>query len=116
MVLPVDRSDDLPFAQQMAAGGDDPVVGIDARQHGRSVGGERTEPHRREVDLLRRRIDHPQRRGIAGTAPVLSGVDADDWIVAAGGHLLREGQTVAPVDRQNRPVLKRRAANTAKAR
>src|SRR5688500_11925465 len=38
------------------------------------------------------------------TAPVLSGVRADAWIVAAGGHLLREGQRVAPVDRQNRPV------------
>jgi len=38
------------------------------------------------------------------TAPVLSGVRADAWIVAAGGHLLREGQLVAPVDRQNRPV------------
>lgn len=37
-------------------------------------------------------------------APVLSGVKADAWIVAAGGHLLREGQLVAPVDRENRPV------------
>ena len=47
----------------------------------------------------------------ADTAPVLSGVDADAWIVAAGGHLLRGGQAVAPVDRQNRPV-----AIAAKAR
>lgn len=38
------------------------------------------------------------------TAPVLSGVQPDAWIVAAGGHLLREGQLVAPVDRDNRPV------------
>ncbi|MCA0393184.1 MAG: efflux RND transporter periplasmic adaptor subunit [Proteobacteria bacterium] len=36
--------------------------------------------------------------------PVLSGLSADDWVVAAGGHLLRQGQVVAPVDRQNRPV------------
>lgn len=36
--------------------------------------------------------------------PVLRGVTANDWIVAAGGHLLREGEVVAPVDRQNRPV------------
>lgn len=43
----------------------------------------------------------------ADTAPVLSGIDGDDWIVAAGGHLLREGQRVAPVDRQNRPVAAR---------
>ena len=37
--------------------------------------------------------------------PVLSGVGANDWVVAAGGHLLREGQAVTAVDRQNRPVL-----------
>ncbi len=36
--------------------------------------------------------------------PVLSGLDADDWVVVAGGHLLREGQPVSPVDRDNRPV------------
>jgi multidrug efflux system membrane fusion protein len=36
--------------------------------------------------------------------PVLSGLRAGDWVVAAGGHLLREGQVVAPVDRDNRPV------------
>jgi multidrug efflux system membrane fusion protein len=39
------------------------------------------------------------------SAPVLRGVAADAWIVAAGGHLLREGQLVQPVDRDNRPVL-----------
>lgn len=38
------------------------------------------------------------------SVPVLSGVSASDWIVAAGGHLLRAGETVAPVDRDNRPV------------
>jgi len=37
--------------------------------------------------------------------PVLSGLEADAWVVAAGGHLLREGQVVAPVDRDNRPVV-----------
>jgi multidrug efflux system membrane fusion protein len=36
---------------------------------------------------------------------LLGGVDANAWIVAAGGHLLRDGQLVAPVDRDNRPVL-----------
>ena len=36
--------------------------------------------------------------------PVLSGLEADDWVVTAGGHLLREGQPVSPVDRDNRPV------------
>ena len=39
------------------------------------------------------------------SAPVLRGVAVDAWIVAAGGHLLREGQLVQPVDRDNRPVL-----------
>ncbi|MHC9086860.1 efflux RND transporter periplasmic adaptor subunit [Luteimonas sp. RIT-PG2_3] len=36
--------------------------------------------------------------------PVLSGVSGADWVVVAGGHMLREGQVVSPVDRQNRPV------------
>lgn len=40
----------------------------------------------------------------ATTVPVLSGVTAADWVVAAGGHLLREGQVVSPVDRQNTPL------------
>jgi len=43
------------------------------------------------------------------SAPVTGNIPADAWIVAAGGHLLREGQQVQPVDRQNRPV----AANVA---
>jgi membrane fusion protein, multidrug efflux system len=38
------------------------------------------------------------------SAPLLSGLKSDAWIVTAGGHLLREGQVVAPVDRDNRPV------------
>ncbi|MFY2762765.1 efflux RND transporter periplasmic adaptor subunit [Arenimonas sp. MALMAid1274] len=36
--------------------------------------------------------------------PVLSGLGADDWVVAAGVHLLLEGQRIRPIDRQNRPV------------
>ena len=36
--------------------------------------------------------------------PVLSGLNAGDWVVAAGTHLLRDGQTVIPVDRSNRQV------------
>lgn len=49
----------------------------------------------------------PVRLGAYGedSVPALSGLSASDWVVAAGGHLLREGQVVAPVDRQNRPVL-----------
>jgi multidrug efflux system membrane fusion protein len=44
------------------------------------------------------------------SAPVLRGVAQDAWIVAAGGHLLREGQAVTPVDRDNRPVLSMKLA------
>jgi multidrug efflux system membrane fusion protein len=40
----------------------------------------------------------------AERVPVASGLAADDWVVVAGGHLLREGQEVAAVDRGNRPV------------
>ncbi|SHF11631.1 membrane fusion protein, multidrug efflux system [Microbulbifer donghaiensis] len=36
--------------------------------------------------------------------PVLTGLQPDDWIVAAGTHLLRDGQAVRPVDRMNRPI------------
>lgn len=36
--------------------------------------------------------------------PIRGGIQAGDWVVAAGGHLLRPGQKVQPVDRDNRPV------------
>jgi len=49
------------------------------------------------------------------TVPVTSGVSADDWVVAAGGHLLRAGQRVVAVDRQNRPVLETAAATDTPA-
>jgi len=41
--------------------------------------------------------------GEAGV-PVLAGVEAQDWVVAGGLHLLRDGQAVQPVDRDNRPL------------
>lgn len=41
----------------------------------------------------------------AQSVPVRAGLTADALVVAAGGHLLREGQIVAPVDRDNRPVV-----------
>ena len=47
--------------------------------------------------------------------PVHAGVSVTDWVVAAGGHLLRAGQPVVAVDRQNRPVLKPMAAPAATA-
>ncbi len=45
--------------------------------------------------------------------PVKSGIQASDWVVAAGGHLLRDGQKVQPVDRDNRPVAGAVAADAA---
>jgi multidrug efflux system membrane fusion protein len=36
--------------------------------------------------------------------PVLRGLAGDEWVVAAGGHLLQAGHKVRPVDRDNRPV------------
>jgi multidrug efflux system membrane fusion protein len=42
--------------------------------------------------------------------PVISGVGAQDWVVVAGVHLLRDGQVVRPVDRENRAVALRLAS------
>jgi multidrug efflux system membrane fusion protein len=36
--------------------------------------------------------------------PVLSGLQSGEWVVAAGVHLLTEGQRIKPIDRENRPV------------
>ena len=38
------------------------------------------------------------------SVPVLDGLAASDWIVAAGVHVLHEGEQVRPVDRENRAV------------
>ena len=38
------------------------------------------------------------------SVPVLEGLNASDWVVAAGGHVLHEGQQIRPVDRSNRVV------------
>ncbi|KAF1014721.1 MAG: Multidrug resistance protein MdtA [Stenotrophomonas maltophilia] len=51
----------------------------------------------------------------AESVPVLSGVGAGDWVVAAGGHLLRADQAVTAVDRQNRPVLSASSASAPAA-
>ena len=54
--------------------------------------------------LVVRRV--PVRIGPYGEdrVPVLSGLRPDDWVVAAGAHLLRENQEVKPVDRHDRVV------------
>lgn len=44
--------------------------------------------------------------------PVISGLDAQDWIVVAGVHLLRDGQAVRPIDRENRAIALRPAAES----
>lgn len=48
----------------------------------------------------------PVRVGAYGDdrVPVLEGLAASDWVVAAGVQILREGQQVRPVDRDNRNV------------
>ncbi|WP_339531620.1 efflux RND transporter periplasmic adaptor subunit [Pseudomonas mucidolens] len=38
------------------------------------------------------------------SVPVLEGLNPSDWVVAAGVHVLHEGQQVRPVDRSNRAV------------
>ncbi|MBS0213501.1 MAG: efflux RND transporter periplasmic adaptor subunit [Proteobacteria bacterium] len=43
--------------------------------------------------------------------PVLAGISGSDWILAAGVHLVREGQVVEPVDRDNRPVSMTKTAS-----
>ncbi|MDE1166012.1 MAG: efflux RND transporter periplasmic adaptor subunit [Pseudomonas sp.] len=39
------------------------------------------------------------------TVPVLQGLKASDWVVAAGVHVLHDGEQVRPVDRSNRVVV-----------
>ena len=48
----------------------------------------------------------PVRVGAFGekTVPVLEGLNATDWVVAAGVHVLHDGQQVRPVDRSNRVI------------
>src|SRR5450830_548659 len=48
----------------------------------------------------------PVRVGAFGekTVPVFEGLSASDWVVAAGVHVLHDGDLVRPVDRSNRVV------------
>ncbi|UTW08804.1 efflux RND transporter periplasmic adaptor subunit [Pseudomonas benzenivorans] len=48
----------------------------------------------------------PVRIGAYGekSVPILEGLSPSDWVVAAGVQVLREGQQVRPVDRENRLV------------
>lgn len=47
----------------------------------------------------------------ADSVPVFAGVQNGEWVVAAGLHLLREGQRVLPIDRDNRPIDLSASAN-----
>lgn len=38
-------------------------------------------------------------------ASIVEGLKPEDWVVGAGVHVLRDGQVVRPVDRDNRPVV-----------
>ena len=46
--------------------------------------------------------------------PVLAGLAPGEWVVAAGVHLLLEGQRIKPIDRENRPVALTAAADDAR--
>ena len=58
------------------------------------------DPKTRQVHLRPVTVSAYREQGVLLT----SGVDTQDWIVAAGVHKLREGQPVAPVDGGNRPL------------
>jgi multidrug efflux system membrane fusion protein len=58
------------------------------------------DPKSHEVHLRRIAIGAYGEDGV----PVLSGLRSEEWVVAAGAHLLLEGQKVTPIDRDNRPV------------
>ncbi|HWS77348.1 MAG TPA: efflux RND transporter periplasmic adaptor subunit [Thermomonas sp.] len=78
-----------------------PLSAVQRGADGRSSALWIVDPKSRRVHLAPVRLGRYAENVVA----VLGGVAADAWIVAAGGHLLREGQLVAPVDRDNRPVL-----------
>lgn len=58
------------------------------------------DPSSRKVHLTTVTIGAYSESGV----PVLSGLRPTDWVVAAGAHLLIEGEAVLPIDRDNRPV------------
>ncbi len=97
------------YLQQDGAHGG-PGVPLSAVQ--RDTGGNRpgvwvVDPATRRVRLVAVRLGAYAEDGI----PVLEGLPAGAWVVAAGGHLLREGQAVVPVDRENRPLAAPAAAS-----
>ncbi|MEO8160938.1 MAG: efflux RND transporter periplasmic adaptor subunit [Arenimonas sp.] len=58
------------------------------------------DPGTRQVHLRRISVGAYAEDGV----PVLSGLRADEWVVAAGAHLMLEGEKISPIDRHNHPV------------
>jgi multidrug efflux system membrane fusion protein len=58
------------------------------------------DPHTHQVRLTPVDVASYREQGVV----VSSGIDSKQWIVTAGVHKLRDGQTIAPVDAANRPV------------
>ena len=86
-----------------------PLSAVQRAANGKPAGLWVVDPGTRRVHLAQARLG----AYAEDTVPVLGGVNANSWVVAAGGHLLREGQLVAPVDRDNRPVFDRATPATA---
>lgn len=73
-----------------------PAVTADAGRHYVWVVNPQTSSvHRREVQIS---------AFLDEQVPITSGIEAGEWVVAAGVHLLQEGQQVRPVDHDNRPL------------
>ena len=58
------------------------------------------DPASSKVRLVNVELGSYREEGVA----LLGGIDADDWVVTVGVHMLSEGQTVRPIDRANRSV------------
>lgn len=72
-----------------------------------SVGGEEGRPFVWVIDPATSQV---QRRDVVvanwaeNRAVISEGLSTDDWVVVGGVHLLKPGQRVKPIDRDNRPV------------
>tara|TARA_R110002020_G_scaffold104073_11_gene243713 strand:+ start:5054 stop:6202 length:1149 start_codon:yes stop_codon:yes gene_type:complete len=102
-------------ARVYANGGDQPVVTVPLSAVHEKDGGAAVwvvDPAASKVNL------RPVVLGAYGEdrVPVREGLAAGDWVVAAGVHLLLEGQRITPIDDQNRPVDLAPPASAAEAR
>lgn len=102
-------------ARVYANGGDQPVVTVPLSAVHEKDGGAAVwvvDPAASKVNL------QPVVLGAYGEdrVPVREGLAAGDWVVAAGVHLLLEGQRITPIDDQNRPVELAPPASAADAR